>query len=597
MALFPQQFIDEVRSAADIVTVISDYVSLRKAGAKFKGLCPFHGEKTPSFNVDRDRGFFHCFGCGVGGDVFKFIELQEKVGFTDAVRQLAQRFGIPVPELDASESGRETSAEREALLKMHELAAGYFREQLESPAGLRIREYLLGERGLTPETIATLGLGYAPQSRDTLRQRFLKQGFSPATAVKSGLISRRDDGSEVDRFRNRLMIPITRETGSIIAFGGRALEKDQQPKYLNSPETPIYSKSRTLYGLSHTKGHLRKADVAVIVEGYFDFAQVFQAGGVPVVATCGTALTATQAQLLRRFTSKTVLCYDPDTAGQGAAERSCELLVSEGFSVNVALLPGGQDPDSFVQTRGRDAYVAQLKQSKPYLEFLLDRAATGIDLGRDDARREFLSRMLGVAARIPDPAARDQFADRLAHKARVTEEVVRAEIRKAAAARKTELPAERARSLSAPLRDVERGLLWAIVHTPADAHAVLSALEPTDFEGLRSQDLLEKAASLLNLDAEELPAALMERLNDQEAQLLSRVASETAAPVPILTNCIEVLRSSRIERQLAAIQQEIDDDRLEHRPADLLNQLLRKKNDLRSQLEHTRRGPRDGYNR
>jgi DNA primase len=597
MALFPQQFIDDVRAAADIVTVVSDYVSLRKAGAAYKGLCPFHGEKTPSFSVNRDRGFFHCFGCGAGGDVFKFIELQEKVGFTDAVRQLAQKFGIPIPEVEATEEGRESAAEREALLGIHEIAAAYFREQLETPAGVRIRDYLRSDRGLTPETIGTLGLGYAPPTRDGLRQRLLKQGFAPATTIRSGLITRRDDGSEVDRFRNRLMVPITRDSGSVIAFGGRALDRDQVPKYLNSPETPIYSKSRTLYGLSLTKADVRKAGFAVIVEGYFDFAQVFQAGGLPVVATCGTALTLPQAHLLRRFASKAVLCYDPDAAGQGAAERSCDLLVGEGFDVNVVLLPGGQDPDTFVQARGRDAYLAQLKHSKPYLDFLLDRGAAEHDLGRDDARREFLKKMLGVAARIPDPAARDQFADRLAHKARVTEEVVRSEIRKAAAQRRTDVPIERARSLSAPLRDVERALLWACVHTPESGLAALSQLEVIDFQGLRTQDLLEKALSLQSRGAEEFPSALMERLTDQEAQLLAKIASERESPVHHLDSCVQMLRFSRIERQLLEIQQSIDLGRRDERTDDAVNQLLRQKNALRSQLEHARRGPRDGYNR
>ena len=257
MPRYPQPFIDEVRAAADIVTVVSDYVSLRKAGAAYKGLCPFHSEKTPSFTVNRERGFFHCFGCAAGGDVFKFIELQEKVGFTDAIRQLAQKFGIPIPEMEGSEEGRESAAERETLLRIHEVAATYFREQLETPAGQRIRNYLLTERGLQPDTIDALGLGYAPPARDALRQRLVGEGFTPATAMRSGLVVRRDDGSEVDRFRNRLMIPITRDTGSIIAFGGRALGLDQQPKYLNSPETPIYSKSRTLYEGRGSKGQLR----------------------------------------------------------------------------------------------------------------------------------------------------------------------------------------------------------------------------------------------------------------------------------------------------------------------------------------------------
>jgi DNA primase len=595
VALFPQQFIDEVRNAADIVTVISDYVSLKKAGNSYKGLCPFHSEKSPSFNVHRDRGFFHCFGCGAGGDVFKFMELQEKVGFTDAVRQLAQRFSIPIPELEQTDAGRESTAEREALLKIHEIAAQHFREQLDTPAGARIRDYLVRGRALTEKTIETLGLGFAPPHRDLLRQRLLTHGFAPALLLKSGLVVRRDDGTEMDRFRNRLMVPIARDSGTVIAFGGRALDRDQVPKYLNSPETPIYSKSRTLYGLHLTKADLRSAKFTIIVEGYFDFAQVYQAGGLPVVATCGTALTPQQATILRRFAPKAVLSFDPDAAGQGAAERSCELLVSEGFTVNVLLLPGGEDPDTFVQKHGREAYVAQLTQSRPYLDFLLDRAAAEHDVTRDDSRREFLTKMLAVAARIPDPAVRDQFADRLAHKARVTEEVIRAEIRRTAAARKTTLPVERLRGLSAPLRDVERGLLWAIVHTPRDAADVLARLEDADFEGLISSSLLEKARALAAGVGDELPSALMERLTEQEAQLLSRVATASQAPVLDPETCLQTLKFARIEREIAEIQARIDDAGKGASKEDLVG-LFRRKNELRTQLDLARRGPRDRYN-
>jgi DNA primase len=554
---FPQAFIDEVRTAADIVTVISDYVSLRKAGTSYKGLCPFHGEKSPSFNVNRDRGFFHCFGCGVGGDVFKFIELKEQVGFMDAVRQLAQRFGIPVPEMDPSDGSRDTAAEREALLKMHEVATTHFREQLATAAGARIRQYLLQERGLAQDTIDRLQLGYAPQGRDGLKQRLLAAGFAPAQLVASGLVTRRDDGSEVDRFRNRLMVPIARDTGSVIAFGGRALEKDQVPKYLNSPETALYNKSRTLYGLNLTKGDIRTRNFAIIVEGYFDFAQLFQAGGLPVVATCGTALTVPQAQQLRRFASKTVLCYDPDSAGQTAAERSSELLVGEGFDVNVVRLPDGQDPDTFLQKRGRDALVQALKTSRPYLEFLLDRAAAGRDLTRDEQRREFLRSMLAVAARIPDPATRDQFADRLAHKARVTEEVVRGEIRKAAAARKTELPETRMRSLSGHLRAAERGLLWGLVHEPERALPWIRTLEDEDLEGLNSSVLLGMARDLSDGDPAEAPNALMERLSTEEAHRLAAIAAEPSAPVLDAASAVRSLQRIKHERQLAAVQRDI----------------------------------------
>ncbi len=583
---FPQAFIDEVRSAADIVTVISDYVSLRKAGTSYKGLCPFHAEKTPSFNVNRDRGFFHCFGCGAGGDVFKFMELEEQLGFQDAVRQLAQRFGIPVPELEGGDRAGDSAAEREALVKMHEIAVSHFRAELDSPSGARIRDYLLNQRRLSADTIARLQLGYAPPGRDALRQRLLAAGFTPPQLVASGLVSVRDDGSQVDRFRNRLMIPIARDSGTVVAFGGRALERDQQPKYLNSPETPIYSKSRTLYGLNLTKGDLRKASFAIVVEGYFDFAQVFQAGGLPVVATCGTALTSAQAQMLRRFAPKAVLCYDPDAAGQGAAERSSELLVAEGFDVNVVLLPGGQDPDTFVQAHGREAFVAELRRSRPYLDFLLDRAASGHDLTREDARREFLRTMLGVAARIPDPATRDQFADRLAHKARVTEEVVRAEIRKAAAARKTELPADRLPTMNARIRPAERGLLWGLVHDPQAVVPWIARLEDEDLEGLSTEGILRTVRSLALEDSAAVPNSLMERLNSVEAQWLAATASESSPPVLDAESAVRSLKRMRFERQKADLQREIDRLQSAGDSGAILMDLLQKKQELGRRLDH-----------
>jgi DNA primase len=584
MALFPQSFVDEVRAASDIVAVISDSVSLKKAGAKYKGLCPFHGEKTPSFSVDRDKGFFHCFGCGVGGDVFKFVELQDKIAFPEAVRQLAQRFGIPIPEMEAGGEQRESAAEREALVKIHEVAVTYFREQLDTPAGARIRQYLLTNRGLTAETIDKLQLGFAPPTRDALRQRLLKEGFSPIQLVTSGLVSRRDDGNEIDRFRGRLMIPIARDTGTVIAFGGRALEQDQQPKYLNSPETPIYTKSRTLYGLNLTKGDVRKANMSLIVEGYFDFAQIYQAGGLPVVASCGTALTPQQVQMLRRFAPKAVLCYDPDRAGQTAAERSSELLVGEGFDVNVLRLPDGEDPDTFMQKRGRAAFVAQLKQSRPYLEFLLDRAASEHDLTRDDSRRDFLKKMLGVASRIPDPAVRDQFADRLAHKARVTEEVVRAEIRKAAAARKTELPAERLPSLTTKVRGAERGLLWTLVHDPAAAMPWVAQLEIEDIKGLSTANIL-RTAQELKVSVGDVPSTLMERLSTVEAELLAGISASPSPPVVQPDLCVLALKYVRLERELAEVQRELS--RLQNTGdfGSTAMALLKKKSDMVRALE------------
>src|SRR5438105_7314962 len=327
MGLFPQRFIDDLRLQANIVRVVEECgVPLKHVGRKHKGLCPFHSEKTPSFTVDADKGFFYCFGCHAGGDVFKFLELHEQVGFQDAVRLLAQKFGVALPELEAGadDDARRDATLREALLKIHEVAAAYFREQLAGPAGARARKQLK-DRDVRAATIDQLGLGFAPSSREGLKSRLLKEGFAQGLLLQSGLLAQRDTGEVVDRFRNRLIVPICRDSGPVIAFGGRVMDADQGgPKYLNSPETPIYSKSRTLYGLNLTKAAIRKLGYAVLVEGYFDFAQVFQADAAPAVASCGTALTPQQAQLLRRFTTKVVLSFDPDAAGDGAATRSSD---------------------------------------------------------------------------------------------------------------------------------------------------------------------------------------------------------------------------------------------------------------------------------
>ena len=554
MALFPASFIEDLRTRADIVTVIQDYVSLKKAGTSYKGLCPFHGEKTPSFNVNRDRGFFHCFGCGVGGDVIKFVELHEKVGFTDAVRLLAKKVGLTVPE-SGPDSSEVDARERETLLKIHEAAAAWFTAQLDTPAGARARQQL-HERGISPETTTTLGLGYAPPAKEALKAALVAQGFTLPLLLRSGLLVERDNGQVVDRFRNRLIIPIARDTGSVIAFGGRAMDADQVPKYLNSPETPIYTKSRTLYGLNHTKPFLRKSGFVVLVEGYFDFAQVFQECRLPVVASCGTALTPQQAQILRRFVSKVVLSFDPDAAGQGAAARSCEMLVAEGFQVNVAVLPGGDDPDTFIRNHSGPQYAAQLQQSKPYLEYLLDRTVAAHDLRRDESRRAFLHEMLAVAARIPDAAMRDQFADRIAHRAKITESVVRDEIRKAAVERRTEVSVRELPSFG-QLKPAERGLLWTLLNQFDQASDAIAELETDDLDGLAAGGILEQALHLQASGELTSPSALLARLTSEEVQLLTGIAASPTPPASA-RECGLALKRLRLERDGAAVQREID---------------------------------------
>jgi DNA primase len=587
LALFPQRFIDDLRLTANIVQVVQEYVPLKRAGTTYKGLCPFHAEKTPSFHVNPEKGFFHCFGCGVGGDVFKFLELHEKVAFPDAVRMLAQKFGVALPEMSEGDDqdSRRDAALRESLLKAHELAAAYFREQLAGASGARARKQL-ADRDVAPATVDRLGLGFAPASRDGLLSRLVNQGFNEALLLQSGLIVRRDSGEVVDRFRNRLMVPICRDTGSIIAFGGRAMDPDQMPKYLNSPETPIYSKGRTLYGLNLSKALIRTSGFAVLVEGYFDFAQVFQSQAAPPVATCGTALTSQQAHLLRRFTTKTVLSFDPDAAGQGAAARSCELLVAEGFDVNVVALDKGEDPDTFIRRHGPDGYRERLRASRPYLEYLLDQAAAGLDLGQADSRREFLSRMLAVAARIPDAAARDQFGDRIAHKARIAEDVVRDEIRKAAVARRTSISAAELPSLGT-LKEAEKALIWWLINRPDEAMEALDDIDEADLEDLAAREVFQVARTLHDQAPDLLPSTLIQRLSTMNAQLVTRIATGTAPPATIVSNCVRAFKALRFDRERAAIQREID--RLQQLGApqhgDEIESLWQRKKDLLHRIE------------
>jgi DNA primase len=579
MPLFPASFIDDLKSHVDIVQVVQERVQLRRSGATWKGLCPFHGEKSPSFHVDGSKGFFHCFGCGVGGDVIKFVELYDKIGFQDAVRQLAGRAGLTVPEAEDSKADADSQREREALLKVHEVAAAWFKAQLATAAG-RPAMRVLTDRGMTSETVDLLGMGYAPNVG--LRAHLTKEGFSDSLLLKSGLVAQYEQQQPRDRFRNRLMIPISRENGAIIAFGGRAMDPGQQPKYLNSPETAIYVKGRTLYGLNLGKHAIGRLKYAVLVEGYFDWAQAYQAGIQNVVASSGTALTSVQARLLRRFAGKVILSFDPDAAGQGAAARTSELLVAEGFQVNVAMLPGGDDPDNYIRKHGAAAYQDQLRNSRQYLEYLLDRSAASEDLSTDEGRRSFLGKMLAVAARIPDAAQRDQFADRLSHKTRITDEVVRAEIRKAAVQRQTDVEqVERRVPALGQVKVAERGLIWGLMKDPGPAMEALAGLEPDDLDGLATKGILRQAQSLHGWPAGSIPGGLFERLSKGEAALVEEIAGQAGAPADP-ADCVRTLKKQRFDRQRAEIQREID--RLQELEAgqysEQLNDLLRKKEAL-----------------
>ena len=584
MALFPQSFLDDLKAQTNIVALIGDVVQLKKAGATHKGLCPFHQERTPSFNVNGDKGFFKCFGCGAGGDAVKFVELHQKLTFPEAVRYLAQRAGMAVPESQGGPDEREASALRDSLVHLHEDAAAFYREQLELPAGARARREL-ELRGLTAETIATFGYGYAPAGgRDTLRTRFADRKVPVDLQLRSGLIVERDGGALVDRFRNRLMIPIARDSGALVAFGGRALDEGQVPKYLNSPETAVYTKGRTLYGLHVTKGALRKHNYCVLVEGYFDLAQVWQAGIHPVVASCGTALTNAQAKVLKRFTSKVVLSFDPDAAGQGAATRSSELLVSEGFQVNVALLPEGSDPDTFVRREGGQ----RVRRPAHHVA-----AVPGLSArSRGDAARR---QAAGRPARVSERHARGGRDDSRCGRARSICRSARAQSarHRSGDARRDSKSGGRQAAGSAGTGGAGRGATAARgIGAALDAGAPAGRRPgggrrnwtPTIWRAWRQRACLSLATGLGDVPPDFVPGLLRERLNDDERALLDGAAAATMPPAGP-SDCVQAIRRMRIERDIAAVQEEID--RLQSVPGesnDTLAALWAKKKDLLTQL-------------
>jgi DNA primase len=405
-------FVEQLKSSVDIVSVVGEYVRLKKSGTqRYMGLCPFHSEKTPSFTVHVVHQFYKCFSCGAGGDVVKFVMEKEGISFYEALKLLAERYGIPMPK--RSQYADEDSKLRGAIYQMHELAQENFRANLDGPAGEAARGYL-ARRGVTPETAGQFGLGYSDRSGRALLRLFEQRNFPAAQMDQAGLVGKRQDGSMYDRFRNRLMFPIHNESGKIIGFGGRALASPEgtpdEPKYLNSPETPIYKKSYILYNLHRAKEAIRKDDRVILVEGYMDAIGVTAAGFRSVVASCGTALTAQQVQTLKRHTQKIVVNFDPDAPGANAAERSISLLLEEGMQVRIMELDGGLDPDEYCKQRGAAAYQERLEGAKGYFYWLADRARARYDLRTTEGQVAVLQFLVPAVQRIPDRLERLQIA-------------------------------------------------------------------------------------------------------------------------------------------------------------------------------------------
>ena len=626
---FANDFAQILKQQADIVRIVGGYISLRKSGAQnYSGLCPFHKEKSPSFSVHAARQFYHCFGCQASGDVFSFVQKIENITFPEAVRAVAQKLGVPMPKQAFSTEAEAKDARlRTALLEIHERACVFFQECLRRPEGARARDYLAG-RGLNEETIRQFRIGYAPDSGFLLRDR-LKGEFSEEVLRESGLFSWKDshqpsaispqlgreghDFNPADKhlekdeaasaaqnppkdprpathnarrsldtatysamyskFRNRVMFPIANESGRVIAFTGRTLATDEKagPKYLNSPETAIYSKSRVLFNLHQAKEAIRALNYVILVEGQMDCISVFAAGFHNVIASSGTAFTAAQAALLARFSKQALVNFDPDAAGAKATERTLGLLIEEEFDIRVLTLDAGLDPDLFVRRKGKDAYSAALKNSQKYFDYLIERARQQFPVRSAEGKHKALNYLLPHIQRVPSRIIRDSLAEEIAQKLNIDSQVLRQELKHAAVSRKTaavKAPAE------AQVTDAEKIFIRALASESqfqsedyvSDRSGADDAFEPARqakyvlsserlHAGLGTESLIE---TLLNPPPE---ISVMEiPFSDADRQLLAAILlkDEEELSAEKIEGATRALRRVQIRRRLEQIQKQLE---------------------------------------
>jgi len=607
-------FKDALKQQADIVRIVGDYVRLKKAGAQnFSGLCPFHNEKTPSFSVHATRQFYHCFGCGASGDVFSFVQKVENITFPEAVRLIAQKLGVPLPKIQFSSPQEAHEAKlRTALLDMHERACAFFQDCLKRPEGAHAREYLAG-RGLDQETIAKFRIGFAPDSGFLLRDH-LRRDFDESLMKESGLFSwkeatdigrrpsavgeeQKSANSQVpgsssqpaarssqpaataaslalySKFRNRITFPISNDQGRVIAFTGRTLATDDKagPKYLNSPETAIYSKSRVLFNIDHAKEAIRKLDYAILVEGQMDCISVYAAGFHNVIASSGTAFTELQAKLLGRFSKNVVVNFDPDTAGAKATERTLGLLVEEEFQVKVMTLDPGFDPDLYIRRKGKDAYIEALRRSQRYFDYLIERARAQFPVRTPEGKVKAVNHLLPHIQRVPSRIVRDELAHEIAQKLGIDSNVLRQELKHVAGTRSVSVVKAPA---TAQITDAERILIRALgaAHEISSGERVSSregAEEEFDparqarfalqserlHEGLATEALLETLAAAGQEAGDVMDLPLPEPDRRVLADVLLKDAEELSADR--VEGAIRALRRIHLKRKLDQVQAEI----------------------------------------
>ena len=587
MSTFTPSFLDELKSRADFVSVVSEHVVLRKVGRSHKGLCPFHKEKSPSFTVRSDPPVFHCFGCGAGGDVVEFIKLKEGLSFKDTIETLARRFGVPIP--DSREDSPE-DRQRVEIEPVLEAAAAQFEQFFWSDAGKRAREYLQG-RKFSDKTLRFIRAGAARDAWEDM-VRALKVQFREELIEMAGLAIRGQRGL-YDRFRNRAIFPILSDRGRVVAFGARALDPADEPKYLNSPEGPAYQKSRTLYGLSWAKEEIRKTGRAVVMEGYLDVARSIEAGMVSAVAPCGTALTSQQARLLKRLAPRAVLCFDGDDAGVKATKRSIEIFQEEKMDVRVVALESGHDPDTFIRERGREPFLARIDAAEPAMEWLAKLAARENDIESPEGKAAYMNALLPALGRIESGVERAAWVPRIAQIGKIdpiaaSEELARSLGSRQAVRPQAFTPAVRTASPQAK-QELTRSEVWlvalALKNLPdvADAFAVLEGL---DLSSLRAGPILSALLRFSAVGGEATLGTLQDALpDDEDRRVLREIAvQDLEVEAGSARPCAMSLRKLLLERRLVEIQKAL----VRGEPGQDIDAILEEKTRISREIEALR---------
>ena len=554
----PDSVIDEVRDRTDIVEVVSQSVALKKVGNNFKGLCPFHSEKTPSFTVSPEKRIYHCFGCGAGGNVFKFAMETQSISFVDAVRQFAESAGVTIPNRDAGNLNDPKYKEREALKKTNELAANYFHSLFNNAeAGLAARDYLKS-RHFTGEVLDKYQIGWAAPTWRGLVSHFQQKGnLSRDIVLKSGLVIEKEDGSNTyDRFRGRVIFPIKDPHGYVIGFGGRSIVEGENPKYLNSPETPLYQKSQVLFGMDLARQAIRKQDQAILVEGYLDQMRATQYGILNTVATCGTALTSRQAGMLRNYASSVVLVFDSDNAGRAAADKGFDVLHEKGLQVKTVFLPDEQDPDSYIQENGAEKFLEKIKTAKPYFESYIDGVVAGKNGNSPSERVEMANQVVPMLRKVQNLVERNGLIEYFSSAAKIDDTSFLGELKKSFSQNQSMVePSETGKN---SILHTEKYLVQLILSDKETAQKVLQAINPEDFSNPALRSIAITCSQMEDEDIE------IDKLIDQTEEpeirsLLTQFGLEPIefdSPEKTISDCVAKFNNVHIKSKIKIIKQQ-----------------------------------------